>query len=89
MHKHCTHTFVRHHLSGLEVHLGTSGVAYLFDTIAHLVTAVLATAQAQTLVEGLLRTAAICHALMLLVHQGINEQMNGSFMRTLHKLVHV
>lgn len=82
-------TFVRHHITGLEVHLGAAGHADLVDVVAELVAAVLSAAQAQALVEGLLGVAAVGHALLLGVEQGVDEQVDGALMGAFDELVHI
>ncbi len=84
-----TFTFVRHHITGLQVHLGAAGPADLVDVVAELVAAVFPAAEAQTLVEGLLGVAAIGQALLLSVQQRVDEQVDGALMGTFDKLVHV
>lgn len=82
-------TFVRHHFTGLEVHLSAAGHADLVDVVAELVAAVLPAAEAQTLVKGLFGVAPVGHALLLSVQQRIDEQVNGAFVGTFDKLVHI
>lgn len=82
-------TFVRHHFTGLEVHLSAAGHADLVDVVAELVAAVLPAAEAQTLVEGLFGVAPVGHALLLSVQQRIDEQVDGAFVGTFDKLVHI
>lgn len=82
-------TFVRHHFASLEVHLGTTRWANLVDVIAQLVAAVLPAAQAKALVKGFFGVAAVGHALLLSVQQRVDEQVDGAFVRTFDKLVHV
>lgn len=84
-----TFTFVRHNSTSHKVHLSTAGHADLVDVVAELVAAVLSAAQAQTLVEGLSRVAAVGHALQLGVQQGVNEQVNRALVGTLDDLVHI
>lgn len=82
-------TFVRHHFTGLEEHLGAAGHADLVDVVAELVAAVLPAAEAQALVEGLFGVAAVGHALLLRVQQGVNEQVDGALVGTFDELVHI
>lgn len=82
-------TFVRHNVTGLEVHLGTAGRTDLVDVVAELVAAVLAAAQAQALVESLFGVAAVDHALLLGVHQRVDEQVDGALVGTFDQLIHV
>lgn len=82
-------TFVWHHVTRLEIHLGTAGGADLIDVVAELVAAVLSAAEAQALVEGLFGVATVGHALLLDVQQRVNEEMDGALMGTLDKLVHI
>lgn len=79
----------RHHVAGLEVHLGAPGAADLVDAVAEFVAAVLAAAQAQALVEGVSGAAAIRPALVRPVHQRVDEQVNGALVRAFDDLVHV
>lgn len=82
-------TFVWHHVTCLEIHLGTAGGADLVDVVTELVAAVLSTAETKSLVEGLFGVAAVSHALLLDVQQRVNEQVDGALMGTLDKLVHI
>lgn len=82
-------TFVGHHFTSLEVHGGATGRANLVDVVAELVAAVLPAAEAHPLVEGVFGVAAIGHALLLVVEQGVDEQVDGAFMGTFDELVHV
>lgn len=82
-------TFVRHHFTGLEVHLGAAGHADLVDVVAELVAAVLSAAEAQALVKGLFGVAAVGHALLLGVQQRVDEQVDGSLVGTFDELVHI
>lgn len=82
-------TFVRHHFTGLEVHLSAAGHADLVDVVAELVAAVLPAAEAQTLVKGLFRVATVGHALLLGVQQRVDEQVDGALVGTFDKLVHI
>lgn len=82
-------TFVRHHFTGLEEHLGAAGHADLVDVVAELVAAVLPAAEAQTLVEGLFGVAAVGHALLLGVQQRVDEQVDGALVGTFDELVHI
>ena len=76
-------TFVGHVFPGLEVHLSAAGHADLVDVVAKLVAAVLPAAEAQALVEGILGVAAVGHALLLSVHQRVDEQVDGALVGTL------
>ncbi len=82
-------TFVRHHFTGLEVHLGAAAHADLVDVVAELVAAVLPAAEAQTLVEGLFGVAAVGHALLLDVQQRVDKQVDGALVGTFDELVHI
>lgn len=82
-------TFVWHHISGLHVHLAVLSVPHLGNIIAHLVAAVLTAAQAHTFVESLLGVTAVCHAVLVLVDKGVNEEVDGTLMGTFYNLVHV
>lgn len=82
-------TFVRHHFTGLEVHLSAAGHADLVDVVAELVAAVLSAAEAQTLVKGLFGVATVGHALLLGVQQRVDEQVDGALVGTFDKLVHI
>lgn len=82
-------TFIWHHISGIHVHLAASACANFVDSVAHLVAAVLVAAEAHALVEAVFGAAAISHAFLLLVHQRVDEQMNGALMGALHDLIHI
>ena len=82
-------TVVWHHVTRLEVHLGTAGRADLVDVVAELVATVLSATEAQALVEGLLGVAAVGHALLLDVQQRVDEEVDGALMGTLDQLVHI
>lgn len=82
-------TFVRHHFTSLEVHRGATGRADLVDVVAERVAAVLPAAQAHPLVEGVFGVAAVGHALLLVVEQGVDEQVDGALVGTFDELVHV
>lgn len=82
-------TFVGHHFTGLQVHLGAAGAADLDDVVAELVAAVLSATEAQTFVEGFLGVAAVCKALLIGVQQRVDEQVDGALVGTFDKLVHI
>lgn len=82
-------TFVRHHSTGLKIHLCTAGRADLVDVVAELVAAVLPAAEAQSLVKGLFGVAAVGHALLLGVEKGVDEQVDGALVGTFDKLVDI
>lgn len=82
-------TFVWHHVTSLEVHLGAAGRADLVDIIAELVAAILPAVEAHPLVKGLLGVAAVCHALLLGVQQRVNKQVDGALVGAFDELVHV
>lgn len=82
-------TFVWHHITCLEVHLGTAGRADLVDVVAELIAAVLSATEAQALVEGLFGVAAVGHALLLDVQQRVDEKVDGALVGTLDQLVHI
>lgn len=82
-------TLKRHHVPGFEVHFCTPAAADLVDVVAEFVAAVLATAQTQALVEGVFGAAAVRPALVRLVHQRVDEQVNGALMGAFDNLVHV
>lgn len=83
------HTFVRHHLTCLKVHPGAPGCSDLVDVVAQLVAAVFAAAEAQALVKGFFRATAVSQALLILIHQRVDEQVHRTLVRTFHQLVHV
>lgn len=72
----------RHGVFGLGVHLDAACHANLSDVVAHGVTVVLAAAEAHSAVEHIVAPAAICHAGLLLIDQGVDEQVNGTLMGT-------
>lgn len=82
-------TFVRHHVTSLEVHLAAAGHADLVDVVAECVAAVLPAAEAQAFVEGLLGAAAVDQALLLGVQQRVDEQVDGALVGTFDQLVHI
>jgi len=82
-------TFVWHHITSLEVHLGAARHADLVDVVAQLVAAVLPAAEAHALVEGLSGVAAVGHALLLGVQQRVDEQVDGALVGTFDELVHI
>lgn len=67
------YTFIRHHFTCLEVHLGAPGCSDLVDIVTQLVAAVLPAAEAQTLVKGFFGATAVSQALLVLIHQRVNE----------------
>lgn len=83
------HTFVGHHFTCLQVHPAAPGCSDLVDVVAQLVAAVLAAAEAQALVKGFFGAAAVSQALLILIHQRVDEQMHRALMRTFHQLVHI
>lgn len=82
-------TFIWHHLSGFHVHLAAPACANFVNCVSHLVAAVLAAAEAHALVKAVSGAAAKSHALMVLVHQRVNEEVNRALVRTLHDLIHI
>lgn len=82
-------TFVGHHVTSLEVHLGAAGRADLVDVVAELVAAILPAVEAHSLVEGVLGVAAVRHALLLGVEQRVDEQVDGALVGAFDELVHV
>ena len=57
--------------------------------VAQRVTAVIAAAQTLTPVEGVLGAAAVRHALLLPVHQRVDEQVHRALVRTAHDQAHL
>lgn len=82
-------TFIWHHLSGLHVHLAAPACANFVDCVSHLVAAVLAAAKAHAFVKAVSGAAAESHALMVLVHQRVDKEVNGTLVGALHDLIHV
>ena len=72
----------RHGGPGLGVQFDATGLANLADIVAHGVTVVLAAAEAHSAVEHIVAPAAVRHAGLLLVDQGVDEQVNGTLMGT-------
>lgn len=59
----------------------------LLDVVAQCVAAILPAVQADAFVKGTLVTAPVGHALLVLIHQGVDEQMDGSLVGTFHCLL--
>lgn len=62
-------TFIWHHVSSLQVHFAAPACADFVHAVSHFVAAILAAAEAHAFVEAIFGTAAVSHALLLLVHQ--------------------
>lgn len=80
-------TFVRHPGACLQVEPLAGTAAHLLDVVAQRVAAVLATVQAHALLEGALVAAPVRHALLVFVHQRVDEEVHGALVSTLHRLL--
>lgn len=81
--------FVGHLSTGLQVHFGVSLCSHSVDLVTQVVAAVLAAAEAEPLLKGLLRVAAVGHAGLFFVEEGVDEEVDGSFVRAFHQLIHI
>ena len=70
----------------LGVHLDVAGPAHLADVVAHRVAAALAAAEAHAAVEHLVAAAAVGLGRRPLVQQGVDEQVDGALVLTLHRV---
>lgn len=73
-----SHTFVGHPRARPQEELLAAAAANLLDVVAQGVAAILATVQADAFVEDAVVPAPVGHALLVLVEQGVDEQMDGS-----------
>lgn len=80
-------TFVRHLRACLQVELLAAAAADLLDVVAQGVAAILATVQADAFVKDAVVPAPVGHALLVLVQQGVDEQMDGSLVSAFHRLL--
>lgn len=76
------HTFVRHLGARLQVEPLAGASANLVDVVAQSVAAMPPTVQADASVEAALVSAPVGHALLVLVKQRVDEEMDGSLMGT-------
>ena len=72
--------------TGLQVHLAVAPLAHLLGVVADVVAAVLAAAEADALLEAVGPGALEGKAHVVLVHQGVHEQVHGALVLTLHHL---
>lgn len=72
--------------ASLQVHLAVSPLAHLSGVVADAVAAVLAAAEADPLPEALGVGALEGVAHVLLVHQGVDEEVHGPLVFALHHL---
>lgn len=82
-----SHTFVGHPRARLQEELLAGAAANLLDVVAQRVAAILATVQADALVEDAVVPAPVSHALFVLVKQRVDEQMDGTLVSTLDCLL--
>jgi len=82
-------TFIGHLSSGLQVHFGVSLRSHSVDLVTQVIAAVLPATQAETLLKGLFRVAAVGHAGLFFKEKGVNEEVDGSLMRAFHQLIHI
>lgn len=68
----------------LQVHFAVAPLAHLFGVVADVVAAVLAAAEADTLLEAIWASALEGKAHVVPVHQGVHEQVHCSLVFTLH-----
>lgn len=82
-----SHTFVGHPRTRPQEELLAAAAANLLDVVAQGVAAILATVQADASVEDAVVPAPVGHALLVLVEQGVDEQMDGSLVSALDGLL--
>lgn len=87
--KHAGPTFIGHLSTGLQVHFGVSLRSHPVDLVTQIVAAVLPAAQAETLLKGLLCVTAVSHAGLFFIEEGVNEEVDGSFMGAFYQLIHI
>lgn len=80
-------TFVRHLRACLQVELLAAAAADLLDVVAQRVAAILATVQADAFVKDAVVPAPVGRALLVLVQQRVDEQMDGSLVSAFHRLL--
>lgn len=79
-------TSERHGAPCLGVHLHASRPADLADPVAHRVAPVLAAVETHAAVEGVAAAAPVGRDGVLLVQKGVDEQMDGALVFTLHRI---
>lgn len=82
-------TFIGHLSTGFQIHFGVSLCSHSVDLVTQIVAAVLAAAQAETLLKGLLCVAAVGHAGLFFIEERVDEEVDGSFMGAFHQLIHI
>lgn len=84
-----SHTFVGHPRARLQEELpaAAAAAADLPDVVAQRVAAILAAVQAGALVEDAVVPAPVGHALLVLVQQRVDEQMDGALVSALDRLL--
>lgn len=87
--KMCAHaerllTSERHGRSRLGVHLNVARLADFADVVAHRVAAALAATEAQSAVKGVAAAASVGLGRVLLVQQGVDEEVDGALVFALH-----
>lgn len=82
-----SHTFVGHPRARPQEELFAAVAANLLDVVAQGVAAILATVQADAFVKDAVVPAPVGHALLVLVQQGVDEQMDGSLVSALDGLL--
>lgn len=72
--------------TGLQVHFSVAPLAHFCGIVADFVAAFFATAEADSLLEatGVSALEGVAH--VLLIHQGVHEQVHGSLVFTFHHL---
>lgn len=68
----------------LQVHFAVAPLAHLFGVVADVVAAVLAAAEADSLLEAIWAGALESEAHVVPVHQGVHKQVHRSLMFALH-----
>lgn len=77
-------TSERHGCSRLGVHLNVAPLADFADVVAHRVAAALATTEAHSTVKRLAAAASVGLGRILLIQQGVDEEVDGALVFTLH-----
>lgn len=82
-------TFIGHLRASLQIHFAVSLGSHFVDLIAQIVATVLPAAQTQPLLKGFPCVAAIGQAWLVFVQEGVDEEVDGAFVRALHQLIHI
>lgn len=77
-------TSERHARSRLGVHLNVARLADLADAVAHRVAASLAATEAHSAVKGVAAAASVGPGRVLLVQQGVDEEVDGALVLAIH-----